>query len=160
MKNIIKFNLLALILLIFNLKNVQSQPLPVKIGEIQGNYLIITKNLTDIKIQWETFMALGQDNVDLDTTTFEILYDVLDTTYLLLGSNTARTIKCTVLLNPHLNGDLYEMANNDGGATSVTCKGFSSGCSPRRKKNGDGYCTWCLGNCEKTETLSQNLVFF
>ena len=38
----------------------------------------------------------------------------------------------------------------------VKCEGCRDGCSPRRKENGDGYCTKCVGDyqkCTKTETI-------
>ena len=42
-------------------------------------------------------------------------------------------------------------------SSTLVCEGCRSGCSPRRKTNGDGYCTKCdysgASKCVKTETV-------
>lgn len=47
----------------------------------------------------------------------------------------------------------YQTVKISDGST-VVCVGCKEGCEPRRDDNGDGICTPCEGDCEKTESLN------
>jgi hypothetical protein len=69
----------------------------------------------------------------------------------LVGNTQDESLKVTYLLKKEGNEFFIQSKN-----TILVCEGCRSGCSPRRKENGDGYCTPCdyqAKKCTKTETL-------
>ncbi|AXG67827.1 hypothetical protein KORDIASMS9_00009 [Kordia sp. SMS9] len=91
-------------------------------------------NITDVRI--DTSVAVDDDRV---------------TVLQLIGSSQNETVKISYVVMKE-NSKFY-MASEE---TVLVCEGCRSGCSPRRKENGDGYCTACdyqAKKCTKTETL-------
>lgn len=102
-------------------------------SELKRTNKIETK-LTNLEIEYSSAV---------DNDTVEIIQ--------VIGSNSDNSIKISYMVQESSNS--YKL---NGNPPILSCIGCTDGCSPRRKSNGDGYCTKCNGNyrsCTKTETI-------
>lgn len=108
-----------------------------------------------LKNQLETELAaLKKPNVNITNiriATSEAMDNMEVKIIQLIGSSQNETVKISYVVKKE-NSKYYRDSEN----TVLVCEGCRSGCSPRRKENGDGYCTPCdyqAKKCTKTETL-------
>ena len=124
----------------------------------------ITYDMTLLKSQFEAHLEEGNIFSDLTNFRIEMFSDEQVDYYLLLADDSDGLSRSAVKLVLD-GGDFFEAIINQGGS-SVNCKGCTKGCTPRKKINGDGWCTSCdesigtLNNCTKSETLSLSSIFY
>lgn len=99
--------------------------------------------------------------VEINSLWIDTLMEQGDAFWYIFCSTEPDTLKAFVPLVLS-NDTLYEEATLLLDGTEVTCTGCADGCSPRRKGNGDGYCTNCNTpsvECTKSETLKSGGIF-
>lgn len=133
----------------------------LSIGDINGKNFNITSEKIN-KILGLHFKLITQKiGYNVDYNEFEFLSGKENNGYPMLVSRgkckiTGEYVSLGINIIENTNGKTQ--ITHEG--TTVTCTGCEMGCSPRRYKNGDGWCTNCeVGssqgtNCIKTEVLN------
>lgn len=126
------------------------------IAKMEGNKIVFT-NKEKLILQLESALVTSK-KLDVKVMNLTIDYskaidnDIIDIIQL-IGSNDDSSVQISYQL---------EKTNNEfrivSKSSTLVCEGCRSGCSPRRKTNGDGYCTKCdyssASKCVKTETAA------
>ena len=125
------------------------------VGEnMDGNPTIVLTNAF-IKTHWEN--VINEEGEEIELNLFEIV-ETESGDYLLLGSNTEKTLAACISLILE-NGKYYEqLFNNSANGLSVTCTGCMVGCNPSIV-NGKGLCSPFCSGCNKSETLTSGGIF-
>jgi hypothetical protein len=130
------------------------------IGTVSGDTgTIDPTNESNIKTAWEDFLNAANDSLEIDTMWIDTLAsaDAPGYKWFIFATNTDESETAAIALEVDINGDLFEQIIN-GDSRTITCKGCTSGCSPRKGLLGSWYCTSCSpsGDCVKTETVTTN----
>jgi len=118
-----------------------------------GKVIFTNKEQLIVKLESE-LKALDKSNVKIANVIIDYSKASDDTTLemiQLIGSSVSNSVQISYVLKKEKNEFFIQSKN-----TVLVCEGCRSGCSPRRKANGDGYCTKCdyqAKTCIKTETL-------
>ena len=123
-----------------------------KIGELQGDKLVVTCNQDQLFSELE---ALVNATLDASVRFDKLSIEEGDGYYYLLAvdkDNNIKTARELVLQN----GDFYEFSPEEtGGSQTITCSGCSIGCNPQ-KLNGNWACypSCSTSTCIKTVTIT------
>lgn len=128
-----------------------------EIGYIDANNKFHFKSASikdQVELEYENIVKNQGFTVDFED--FVFIEASNNNGYYMLEANAVDKSGTTVNTARGVSVNAERKVFSDAEQTTVTCTGCRRGCSPRRKSNGDGYCTECdipNSNCTKTETL-------
>jgi hypothetical protein len=130
------------------------------LGELDENETLTSSSLQSQILSLYAKWIAQEVSYDANFSQFVFLSEEDNNGYAMLISSGVCSLsaeKITVSIDVKVNQRKQLVSLDPAPISKVTCTGCSSGCSPRRYKNGDGYCTSCDSytshECVKTESI-------